>query len=71
MSNEWNNSVWSCFDPVEACFMSLFCPCMIHGKQSERLQDPSLKHGSNINGVVSVTLHPLTRLKILNTVFRI
>ncbi|RDW89972.1 PLAC8 family protein [Aspergillus mulundensis] len=50
MSNEWNNSVWSCFSPVQACLMSCFCPCMLYGKQAERLDDPGLKEGRNVNG---------------------
>ncbi|KAL4984841.1 PLAC8 family-domain-containing protein [Aspergillus falconensis] len=50
MSNEWNDSVWGCFSPVQACFMSWCCPCMLYGKQSERLQDPGFKHGTNVNG---------------------
>ncbi|KAL4909656.1 PLAC8 family-domain-containing protein [Aspergillus multicolor] len=68
MSNEWNNSVWSCFSPIQACFMSWCCPCMLYGKQSERLEDPGLKEGSNVNGDVSLPtppslFHPLIMLR--------
>ncbi|KAL4934278.1 PLAC8 family protein [Aspergillus undulatus] len=50
MSNEWNNSVWSCCSPFKACCLSCCCTCLIYGQQSERMEDPALKEGSYVNG---------------------
>ncbi|KAL4936333.1 PLAC8 family-domain-containing protein [Aspergillus oleicola] len=50
MSNEWNNSLWSCCTPFKACFLGTCCPCFLYGQQSERMEDPGLKQGSYING---------------------
>ncbi|KAL4914913.1 PLAC8 family-domain-containing protein [Aspergillus aurantiobrunneus] len=50
MSNEWSNSVWDCCSPAKTCFMGWCCPCLLHGRVSERLEDPALKQGDYANG---------------------
>jgi len=47
---EWRNSLWDCFSPGGTCFMSCCCPCIVFGKNHERLKDPQGPEQNGING---------------------
>ncbi|GKZ16792.1 hypothetical protein AbraIFM66951_005625 [Aspergillus brasiliensis] len=47
---EWSSSFWDCCSPCGTCFLAACCPCCIHGRTSSRLDDPTLKDDSMMNG---------------------
>ncbi|EXM18252.1 hypothetical protein FOTG_13674 [Fusarium oxysporum f. sp. vasinfectum 25433] len=40
MSQEWENSLLDC-SPCDSCLLSTFLPCILFGRTSHRLQNPS------------------------------
>ncbi|KAK0374613.1 PLAC8 family protein [Colletotrichum paranaense] len=48
-SQEWQSDLMDC-SPCGTCMMASFLPCMVFGKTSERMRDPSLSDYSPING---------------------
>jgi len=47
--SEWSNSFWSCCSPVDTCFFACCLPCLLFGKVSARIKDPSLANFSYFN----------------------
>ncbi|CAN8287045.1 unnamed protein product [Cochlearia groenlandica] len=34
---QWSSGICACFDDIQSCFIGLFCPCYIFGKNAESL----------------------------------
>ncbi|KKA27404.1 hypothetical protein TD95_000477 [Thielaviopsis punctulata] len=47
--SNWSSSLWDCFSPFGDCFMATCCPCVLLGKTSTRMRDPSMQSYSTVN----------------------
>ncbi|EHA55638.1 hypothetical protein MCOR27_011161 [Pyricularia oryzae] len=45
---EWESSLMNC-SPCDSCCLSLCCPCILMGKTTARLEDPSLRDYGCVN----------------------
>ena len=49
----WSSGFFECFDPIDSCLLTCFCPCVMFGRTHHRLnKDPDLKGFSVVNGSV-------------------
>jgi len=49
-ASAWHNDFFGCFDPIDTCVITCFCPCVTFGKTHHRLRkDPTLKDYSPVN----------------------
>jgi hypothetical protein len=37
-SQPWYTSFFGCFNPIETCLMTYFCPCVVFGRTHHRLR---------------------------------
>ncbi|KAJ9150341.1 hypothetical protein NKR23_g3814 [Pleurostoma richardsiae] len=47
-SQGWSNSLMDC-SPCDACLLGTFLPCVLLGKTSERMRDPSMQTYETVN----------------------
>ncbi|KAI9754778.1 MAG: hypothetical protein M1815_005417 [Lichina confinis] len=45
----WANSFWDCLDPLDLCFLSYCCPCIVFGRTQQRVVDPQLENYETVN----------------------
>lgn len=49
--SQWQNDFWTFFEPMETCLFAWCLPCVLFGKTSARLKDPSLTNFNYLNGM--------------------
>jgi hypothetical protein len=53
-SQPWYHSIFNCFAPIDTCFLSCCCPCVVFGRTHHRLhRDSELKGWEPVNTSVS------------------
>jgi len=66
--NNWSSQIFDCFNPLELCFTSCVCPCIVFGKTNARLKDPTLYRYDTVNS--DCLLYSLLSCCGLNTVYQ-
>ncbi|KAF5663092.1 plac8 family [Fusarium heterosporum] len=47
-NQEWQSSLCDC-SPCDSCMLSTFCPCILLGKTSDRMRDPTMQTADTCN----------------------
>ncbi|CAK7206808.1 hypothetical protein SEUCBS139899_009614 [Sporothrix eucalyptigena] len=60
-SSEWNASLMDC-SPCDSCCLGTFLPCVLLGKTSDRMRDPTMQTADSMNSdcMVFTAIHCLT-----------
>ncbi|KAK3933600.1 PLAC8 family-domain-containing protein [Diplogelasinospora grovesii] len=48
-NQQWSADLCDC-SPCESCMLSYWCPCILLGKTSDRLRDPTMQSADTCNG---------------------
>jgi len=48
-TNDWRFQIFDCLNPGELCINTCICPCIVYGRTSARLRDPTLKSYDPVN----------------------